>query len=416
MELQYKVDFLEAQADGWKISSLNTADIESKQCRFSSDDVSDMISATTKRHYDLSSDFAKLEEKCSRMEDDFRQRTSMHEAIVDGLESECKTLFHEIDDFQTDLHEKQVYIASLEEAKARLENDFNALMNDRDDACSKLSELQHLCSELRQEKEAAEILTNRIISAARKLANVAIDQGCKLDWFPINSISPSSWSENMDIIAQFIEHASRANQKQNQIIAPSQICYSDTTPPRSEGGKSPVTVDLVSQHYDVLEDLKRMKHAIASAMASPKLTPIKCNRREEGDSCDELYANLMKAHEQLDSLSMKIQSFQDEQMKWKEWETYYGCRIAELESENQIMKAAAIPEASQVVKMKEISSVLIHIFQHRHRRSVVQRAFQAWVSQTRMSRHVVIVKDMAKELAMTRKKVLLLKSHMENNS
>lgn len=411
MELQYKIDFLEAQVDGWKMSSLSTADIESEQCKFSSVDVSDMMTATAKRHKDLSSDFVKLEEKCSRMEDDFRQRTSIHEAIVDGLESECKTLFHEIGDFQTDLHEKQVYIASLEEAKARLENEFNALMNDRDDACRKLSELQHLCSEFRQEKEAAETLTNSIISTARRLANVAIDQGCKLDWFPINSISLSSWSENMDIIAQFIEHASRANQKPNQVIALSQICYSETTTPRSEGGRSPVTVDLVSQHYDVLEDLKRMKHAIASAMASPKLTPIKCYRGEEAESCDELHSYLMKAHEQLDSLSLKIQSYQDEQMKWKEWETYYECQIAELESENQIVKAAALSEASKEVKMKEISSVLIHIFQHRHRRSVVQRAFQAWVSQTRTSKHVVIVKDMAKELAMTRKKILVLKSH-----
>ena len=103
-------------------------------------------------------------------------------------------------------------------------------------------------------------------------------------------------------------------------------------------------------------------------------------------------------------------------MKWKEWEAFYESRIAELEGENQIMKAAALPDDSQEVKMRQIASILIYIFQHRYRRSVMQKAFGAWVSQTRTSKHVVIVKDMAKELAMTRRKVLLLKAHMEDNS
>ncbi len=398
MDLQYKVDFLEAQADGWKQSSLKRPENEPDQCKFSSNDVSDIFAASVKRHESLAADFAKLEEKCSRMEVDFRQRTSMHEAIVDGLESECKTLFHEIDDFQTDLQEKQVCIRTLEEDKERLENELDALIKDRDDAYRKASELQVLCNTLQQEKVAADTLTNSITSATRKLAYA------DSDGFPIDSNSVLSWTENLDAISKYIEHISKTSQDQKK---------KSILSPRSEEGRRPVTVDLVSQHYDILEDLKNTKYAIASAMSSPRLTPIKSSRRKEKECNDELYADLQKAHEQLESLSLKIQVFHDDQIKWKEWEAYYESRIAELEGENQIMKAATLSEGSQEVKMKEIGAVLIFIFQHRHRQSVMKRSFHTWVSLTRMSKHVVLVKDMAKELAMTRKKVLLLKSHLD---
>jgi hypothetical protein len=408
MDLQYKVDFLEAQADGWKVSTSKRPETESERT-FSSDDVSDMFAASSKRHESLSADFVKLEEQCLQMEEDFRQRTSMHEAIVDGLESECRTLFAEIADSQNDLQAKLDYIASLEAAKERLEIDTR-------DAFDKVSELHVLCNSLREEKAAAETLANSVTSAARKLAFVALENGSKLDGFPIEAISLSSWSENMHAIAQYIDYASKANQVQHEILWRSQDCLSDALTPKSKGASNPVTVDLVTQHSDMLDDIKSMKHALASAMASPRLTPLKSSEEEKRE-CDEvLYANLLRAQEQTESLSLKIASFQDDQMKWKEWEAYYESRIAELEGENQIMKAAALPDDSQEVKMRQIASILIYIFQHRYRRSVMQQAFRAWVSQTRTSKHVVIVKDMAKELAMTRRKVLLLKAHMDDNS
>ena len=351
MDLQYKVDFLEAQADGWKLSSLKRPENGPEQCKFSSDDVPDIFAASVKRHNSLAADFAKLEEKCSQMEVDFRQRTSMHEAIVDGLESECKALFREIDEFQTDLQEKKVYIGTLEEDKERLENELDALIKERDDACREASELQVLCNTLQQEKIAADAFTNSIISATRKLAHD------NFDGFPMDSNSVASRIKNLDAIAKFIEHISKTSHEQQKITISSQTCPSDATTPRSEEGRSQVTVDLVSQHYDFVEDLKNVKYAIANAMSSPRLTPMKSSRREEGECNDELYADLLKVQEQLESLGLKIQVFHDDQIKWKEWEAYYESRIAELEEENQIMKAATLSEGSREVKLKEIGAI-----------------------------------------------------------
>ena len=221
-------------------------------------------------------------------------------------------------------------------------------------------------------------------------------------------------AESIHAIAQFIDYASKADQGQHETFWRTQACISDATTPKSKGGCNPAAVDLVTQHFDVLDDLKSMKNAIAKAVASPRLSPLKSSGEEKLECDDELYTDLLRAQEQMESLSQKIQSIRDDHTKWKEWEEYYESRIAELEGENQIMKAAALPDDSQEVKMKEISAILIYIFHHRYRRSVIQRAFQTWVSQTRMSKQVVIVKNMAQELTMTRRKVLLLKSHLED--
>jgi hypothetical protein len=414
MELQYKVDYLEAQADGWRLSSLERPEHDSEQRKLSSENVSELFAASAKRHESLFTDFVKLEEQCLRMEEDFRQRSSMQEAIVDGLESECKKLFGEIADVQIDLQEKLNLIASLEEAKEQLEIDVEMLKKDKDDACYKFSELHKLCNSLRKEKTAAETLTKSVTSAARELACVALEHGCKLKGFPTDAISLSSWSESIHAIAQFIDYASKADQGQHETFWRTQACISDATTPKSKGGCNPAAVDLVTQHFDVLDDLKSMKNAIAKAVASPRLSPLKSSGEEKLECDDELYTDLLRAQEQMESLSQKIQSIRDDHTKWKEWEEYYESRIAELEGENQIMKAAALPDDSQEVKMKEISAILIYIFHHRYRRSVIQRAFQTWVSQTRMSKQVVIVKNMAQELTMTRRKVLLLKSHLED--
>mmetsp|Transcript_5930 Transcript_5930/g.13490 ORF Transcript_5930/g.13490 Transcript_5930/m.13490 type:complete len:160 (+) Transcript_5930:2-481(+) len=158
-------------------------------------------------------------------------------------------------------------------------------------------------------------------------------------------------------------------------------------------------------------------------MCSPKLTPMKSSRQEESnferiDEYDEdLYSDLLRAHEQLESLSIKIEAFQGNQKQWEEKETYFQSRIVELEQENQIMKATP-PDLmeSEQARMKDAGAVMMYNFQHRYQQAAKQRAFQTWSSQARMSKHLTFAKEMAKELAQTRKKVLLLKSHLDESN
>ena len=157
-----------------------------------------------------------------------------------------------------------------------------------------------------------------------------------------------------------------------------------------------------------------MKNSITSVLSSPKLsTPMKFGKQEDFDAqriseCEEdLYTDLLRAHEQLEALSAKIEAFRDDQIQWKE-------RISELEHENQIMKAAPLDLSKS--KMKETGVALIYNFQHRYNQMVLQRAFQSWSSQTRMFKQVCIAKQVAKELSKTRNTVLLLKTHFIDES
>ena len=79
------------------------------------------------------------------------------------------------------------------------------------------------------------------------------------------------------------------------------------------------------------------------------------------------------------------------------------------------MKATptSVSESDQEARVKEAGALIMHNLYQRHQRVAIQRAFQTWNSQSRMSKHLSIAKEMAKELAKTRKKVLLLKSHLE---
>ena len=66
-------------------------------------------------------------------------------------------------------------------------------------------------------------------------------------------------------------------------------------------------------------------------------------------------------------------------------------------------------------RMKEAGAAIINNFEQRYQRAIVHRAFETWKSHTRTSKHMKIAKEMAKELAQTRKKVLLLKSHLDES-
>ena len=128
----------------------------------------------------------------------------------------------------------------------------------------------------------------------------------------------------------------------------------------------------------------------------------------------QLYSDLLKAHEQLGSLSEKIAAFRVDQMEWEHREVRFQSRIAELEEENKVMRLTptALSDVDQS-KLKEAGAVMMGNFDKRHRRAAMQQAFQTWSSQTRTSQHLGIAMEMARELAQTRKKVLMLKAHLD---
>lgn len=277
---------------------------------------------------------------------------------------------------------------------------------------------------------------NEIISSVKKLASIATVYIERLEGFSSNLPSPATWSDNLEYIAQFIEHASKMNQKylldaertrQEFRLLQASTCEHRVTAeaitPKARGGcDSMLATNFASQHSEMLEDLRNMKNVIANAMSSPKLTPTKSDRHEESnvlqnyESGEDLYYDLTRAHEQLESLSVKIESYQDDQRQWEEREAYFHSRIVELEEENHIMKATPPgPLASDQAKMKEAGALIVYNFQQRHHRAATQRAFQTWSSQSRMTKHLSIAKEMAKELVNTRKKILLLKSHLDES-
>lgn len=369
-----------------------------------------------------------LEEKCLHIVEELRQQASMHKAIVNGLESECLMLSEEFAFAHDELKEKETYVIILEEAKLRLEAKVDMLKKDKEDLHRRLSDLQKSCNILRQQKLSSESLSNEVVSAVNDLAGIVLVHSAELEGFPNTSSSRTTWSESMDFVAHFIDHVSKMNQKYlldieqtKELIQPphtspiqGQVLAEASTPKAKGGRDSTELMDLASQHSDLLEGLKSMKKSITSVLSSPKLsTPMKFGRQEDFDAqriseCDEdLYTDLLRAHEQLEALSAKIEAFRDDQIQWKE-------RISELEHENQIMKAAPLDLSTS--KMKETGVALIYNFQHRYNQMVLHRAFQSWSSQTRMFKQVCIAKQVAKELSKTRKTVLLLKTHFIDES
>ncbi|KAL3808928.1 hypothetical protein ACHAXA_004696 [Cyclostephanos tholiformis] len=375
--------------------------------------VTDILPATTQRQDAQSTEIAKLEEQCLRMKEELRK----------------------FGDIQNELKAKQDYVTMLKESKIRLEVKCEILKKENDDIHHRFADLEKSCKILRQQKLTSESLRNEVVTAVNKLADIVTGYCAELEGFPNILSSRQSWSENMNFVVRFIAHISKMNQKylleiehmreSTRLTHPApisgQILIEASTSNAKESKASAVLMNLASQHCDILEDIKSMKNSIAIVMSSPKLlTPVKHGRQNEGhakmiNDCDEdLYSDLLRAHEQLESLSAKIELFQKDQIHWKEWEAYFKRRISELEQENQIMKSA--PSDLSKSKMKETGAVLIFKFQHRYNQMVVQRAFQSWSTQARMFRGVCIAKQVAKELAKTRKTVLILKTHFNSES
>ena len=364
------------------------------------------------------------------MNEDLRHQSLMHKAIVDGLESQCGLLSEERGDILDELNEKKDYIITLREEKRGLEASVDTLKKEKEEACHKLFELQKsqeiarqqqldlesMNDELASRLQQAECLQKAIEVGVKELAGAAIIHATKLEGFAGNiTLSSASSSESLEYISQFIDHASKMNQKYFQAAAGA------VTPKASGSYDSFAVMDFASQHSEMLEDLKSMKVAIANVMSSPKLTPLKLKRQAVVQRIDEydgdVYSDLLRAHEQLESLSSKIEAFQEDQKQWEERELYFQSRILELEQENELMKTSPPRHVSLEAdkQIKSAGAVIINNFEQRYQRATVHRAFETWKSHTRTSKHMKIAKEMAKELAQTRKKVLLLKSHLDEN-
>ena len=426
LDLKCKIDNLQAKVDGWSALQGLVTDRDNGGVS-SPDDVVDFVAASTKQREILSTKVVELEEQCLRMNEDFRQQSLMHKAIVDGLESQCGLLSEERGDILDELNEKKDYIITLGEEKRGLEASVDTLKKEKEDACHKLFELQKsqeiarqqqldlesMNDELASRLQQAECLRRTTEVAVKELVGVVIVHATKFEGFTGDiTLSSASCSKSLEYISQFIDHASKMNQKYFQAAAGA------VTPKASGSYDSYAIMNFASQHSEMLEDLKSMKVAIANVMSSPKLTPLKLKRQAVTQRIDEydedVYSDLLRAHEQLESLSTKIEAFQEDQKQWEEREAYFQSRIIELEQENEIMKTSPSLEADQQ-KMKEAGAAIINNFEQRYQRAIVHRAFETWKSHTRTSKHMKIAKEMAKELAQTRKKVLLLKSHLDES-
>jgi hypothetical protein len=158
----------------------------------------------------------------------------------------------------------------------------------------------------------------------------------------------------------------------------------------------------------MLSEFEYMRDTLKNVLASPKFTPVKSamNNAEQ----DDLYFDLVNAVGQLEQLS---ENFRDCQDQWKEKETQLTIQICDLESKMHVQIANL--ELEQAWRQRLTTTVIENLQRRRHI-SVLRRAFQTWACQTRLRKHLKIVKDMARELLQTRQKVLLLKSHFTGNN
>lgn len=421
MELQYKIDEISAKADGWK-ASLDGIVTDDNTGISSPDDVAKLMAINKEKQDTLSSRVSELEEQCLRMSQDSSQQASMHKAIVEGLESQCGLLSDDYADICLEISEKQDYITTLEEAKERLEVNVDILKKEKDEARRTLTDLQKSLGILRQQKLDSDKLRNEVLAAVNDLTNVVLVHSTKLEGFTAKitlSTSNCNWSESVEYITQFIEHAaSKLNQNYSQVAA-------EAVTPKAKGASDSFcgVSNFTSQHSDMLEDLKSMKTALANVMSSPKFTPMKEVARQEQSPVvhdttideygEKLYQDLFRAHEQVTSLSTRIQ---EDQMHWEDREACLLSRIKELEEEiENNTKVAASLDAS-VENADQVTTTKDENFEQRYQKAIVRRAFQTWKTQTRMSKHMKIALQMANELAQTRKKVLLLKTHLEDGS
>lgn len=406
MKLQFEVDDLASQAEGWRESLeglTSEADgwkvvLQELKHDIKGDEapIDGMLnsSISSGRHEELANEIAILEEKMLAMDTEHQQQSSMHKSIVDGLEARCEMLSEEHT-------EAQGYISSLEDSKVRLQNKIDQLKKECNVHRRRLSELESVLNIMKQQKSISETLCDEILTGLRKLTGVAIMYSSRLEGFSDETTSPCSWSVNIEYISRFIECALRLNQKylldiqkleasieSMQTNSGVQVVSEAITPKAKGSGARSVIPD----HLDMINDIKNMKDVIKTVMASPKLTPMKAKHRGHIDKDGDLYSDLLMAYDQLESLSKKIESYQEEQVQWKDRESTLQARIEELEGEKQQL------ESSSKSLVEDMSKVM----ESDHER----------VS----SKHLSLVKGMARELNMTREKVRMLKSNVGMDS
>jgi len=440
MDLQFQVDDLASQVDGWRASLEGLtgeaggwkAALHDLKHDFQDDefpnDTSEILSTSTSsdRHDELSKEIARLEEKMLLMDEDHRQQSSMHKSIVDGLEARCDMLSEEN-------AEAQSYISSLEDTKVRLQGKIDLLKKDCDVQRRRLSELESVFNIMKQQKSVSETLCDEVLSGLRKLTGVAIMYSSRLEGFSDEISAPSSWSVNIEYISRFIECALKLNQKylldiqrlettvESRQSGGVQVVAEAITPKAKGSGSGARSQEsiIMPQHLDMINDIKNMKDAIKNVMASPELTPMKSKQSSNSDEDGDLYSDLLVAYDQLENLSKKIETYQEEQAQWNEKESTLQSRIEQLEEEKLHLEStskAVLPSVSEGVddtKLKEAGAMMISNVIKRRENARKEQAFRNWASQTQTSKQLNIVKGMARELNSTREKVQMLKSNLD---
>ena len=427
MELQFHVDDLQSQVEGWKASLeglTSEADgwkvtLQNMNKDFedggSPNDTSVILSTSFDRNEELSSEIARLEEKMLAMDEEQRLQSSMHKSIVDGLEYRINVLSDESS-------EAQSYISSLEDSKARLQGKIDMLKKDCDVQCRRLTELESVLDIMKQQKSVSETLCDEVLSGLRKLTEVVIMYSSRLDGFSEELSSPSSWSVNLEYISRVIEFALKLNQKYSldiqrlettidvQINSVGMPVIAEAITPKAKGsGCRSQESRIMPKHLSMIDEIKSMKDALKIVMASPRVTtPAKVTEKSNTDEEEggDIYSDLLMAYDQLESLSTKLETYQEEQLQWREKETTLQSRIETLEKEKQELEFKAVDPSNAPdddAKLKETTS---------EERLMKEKVFRNWALQTQKSKHLNIVKGMTRELNNTREKVQLLKSNL----
>ena len=427
MELQFHVDDLQSQVEGWKASLeglTSEADgwkvtLQNMNKDFedggSPNDTSVILSTSFDRNEELSSEIARLEEKMLAMDEEQRLQSSMHKSIVDGLEYRINVLSDESS-------EAQSYISSLEDSKARLQGKIDMLKKDCDVQCRRLTELESVLDIMKQQKSVSETLCDEVLSGLRKLTEVVIMYSSRLDGFSEELSSPSSWFVNLEYISRVIEFALKLNQKYSldiqrlettidvQINSVGMPVIAEAITPKAKGsGCRSQESRIMPKHLSMIDEIKSMKDALKIVMASPRVTtPAKVTEKSNTDEEEggDIYSDLLMAYDQLESLSTKLETYQEEQLQWREKETTLQSRIETLEKEKQELEFKAVDPSNAPdddAKLKETTS---------EERLMKEKVFRNWALQTQKSKHLNIVKGMTRELNNTREKVQLLKSNL----
>jgi hypothetical protein len=339
------------------------------------------------RHVELADEVTRLEETILRMNQDSTNLSSMHQALVDGLENECHKLTDEID-------EARDYIRSLEDIQNRLEDDVGLLKRDCEAKDRINRDLESALTILKQQKARVEEVNRLITSEVSKLTNVVVSYASCTEGFSFdNAQSPSSWYENLQYIERFIhfQHTKREASVDSEAITPIT---------RGRGG--------FTEKSDMIAEFKEMQNMLKNVLASPRLTAAK--HSEAKSDQDDLYYDLVNAVDQLQQLS---DTFRDCQDRWKEKEVQLTSLIHDFEAKSHIQIANL--ELEQAWRQRLTSTVIENLERRRHC-SVLRRAFQTWACQARLRKHLNIVKDMARELLQTKQKVLLLKSQFTDTA